>query len=108
MFSFLFLSVGGREVARASEFVGKQKTNPTLPENQSQNQETKHRGEEVVIIFPDAALAGAFQAAVAGEDLRISESLAPPPGGAARLRLAPSTSPGSQQQQGSNSNSSNS
>lgn len=61
-------------------------------------EETKHRGEEVVLVFPDAALAGAFQAAVAGEDLRIAESLAPPAGGAARLRLAPSTAPGLQQQ----------
>ena len=56
-------------------------------------EETKHRGEEVVIVFPDAALPGALQAAVLGEDLRSAESLAPPPGGAARLRLAPSSSP---------------
>ena len=56
-------------------------------------EETKHRGEDVVIVFPDAALPGAFQAAVLGEDLRAAESLAPPPGGAARLRLAPSSSP---------------
>lgn len=56
-------------------------------------EETKHRGEDVVIVFPDAALPGALQAAVLGVDLRAAESLAPPPGGAARLRLAPSSSP---------------
>lgn len=63
-------------------------------------QETKHRGEDVVIVFPDAALPGAFQAAVLGEDLRAAESLAPPPGGMAKLRLAPwSSSPMTRREQ---------
>jgi len=71
-------------------------SNPSIDHSYTQ-QETKHRGEEVVIVFPDAALPGAFQAAVLGEDLRTAESLAPPPGGASKLRLAPSTSPSTQQ-----------
>ena len=79
----------------------KKKLSTPLPlfDRKTSKQETKHRGEDVVIVFPDAALPGAFQAAVLGEDLRVAESLAPPPGGAMKLRLAPSSSPMTSRQQ---------
>lgn len=51
--------------------------------------ESKYSGETVLLIAPDAAPLGVLQAAVEGGDLRDAAALAPPPGGVARLRLAP-------------------
>ena len=51
--------------------------------------ESKYSDQTVLIVTADAVPLGALQAAVEGGDLRAADALAPPPGGVARLRLAP-------------------
>jgi broad specificity phosphatase PhoE len=51
--------------------------------------ETKLSGAQILVIAPDGAALGVLQAAVEGDDLRSAAALAPPPGGVARLRTAP-------------------
>lgn len=55
--------------------------------------ESKYSGETVLLVAPDAVPLGALQAAIEGADLRTAAALAPPPGGVARLRLAPAVTP---------------